>query len=281
MRTTATVAPDPRTFKIHPLTELFPPLPPDELEKLKSDIELHGQIDPITVTDDGLTLLDGVHRLKVCTALEIPPRWIRFCEVADKRMSVAEFIWSKNRLRRHLTPDQLSMVAVKWSDTEKACAKERQKEGVRPSGESAHFSGRVRKKIAEKIGVSQHKVRQAERIAKHAPQLVERVSQGEMKLKEAEKTIPVAVTVEKKPQTQMDVTVSYAKGEAPVKKQILTQDPAWIALQEIVATRTTGDFEITASEVIAKDILKTERATLAGFLALFVNFVRHRSNWEI
>lgn len=191
-------------YKIHPLAELFPSLSLDEFEKLKADIRKNGQLEPIIVVGDepNRTVVDGRHRLKACKELGIEPRLLHFSRlVMEKTASwtlqiknegISDFIWSRNMLRRHLTDDQRAAIALRWSDAEKEAAKERQREhsGTAPghpkntSGESAQ-SVRTRTVIAAKAGVSEHKVRQAEVVASKAPELVEQVARGEIKLKDA------------------------------------------------------------------------------------------------
>jgi ParB-like chromosome segregation protein Spo0J len=187
-------------FKIHPLAKLFPPLSPDEFKKLKSDIERRGLLEALTVSDDGKTLLDGINRLRACEELKIPLITNRFSLVADsKRMTEADYIWSKNFMRRHLTDDQRAMLAVQFSDAEKEAAKQRQREhGGTAPGQAKDTSGgsapseRTRAALAGKHQVSEHKIRQAETVALKAPHLSEKVAHGEMKLKDAEKAITPA-----------------------------------------------------------------------------------------
>jgi ParB-like nuclease domain len=183
-------------YKIHPLAELFPSLPPDEFQKLKADIQKNGQIEPISVNWD-LVVLDGRHRLQVCKELGTKPLISVDPSIEEGRITEAEFIWSKNFVRRHLTDDQRAAIAVKWSKSDREAAEQRRREhgGTAPgrskitSGESTH-SVRTRTVIAEKAGVSEHKVRQAEVVAAKSPQLTERVAHGEIKLKDAvQKTV--------------------------------------------------------------------------------------------
>lgn len=173
-------------YAIHPLAALFPDLPPDEFQKLKKDIEDHGLIEAIILSVDGKTLLDGRHRLKACKELGIEPKFVR-CPYTAK--GEANFIWARNVLRRHLTADQRAAIAVQWSDAERQAAKQRMIAG-KPSGESAQGSSRTREVLAEKAKVSQHKVRQAEHVAKHAPEALPKVAAGEVKLKDAAKPPP-------------------------------------------------------------------------------------------
>src|SRR6266571_5326674 len=135
-------------YKIHPLADLLPELPPDEFEKLKDDILLHGQHEPIVLNDDDM-VLDGRHRLKACKQLGVEPRLMWFDRMLDKfpwqtsRTTESEYIWSKNVLRRHLTNDQRAVIALNWSDAEKKASAERQKATQAKPGEKVGSKVRV------------------------------------------------------------------------------------------------------------------------------------------
>jgi hypothetical protein len=189
-------------YPVHPLAAVFPELPPKEFKKLKDDIWNNGQREQIVLTADGKMLLDGRNRLRACKELGIEP-WIwRIRPERRKEGSeedyISSWIWSANMLRRHLTGDQRAAIAHKWSDAERKAAKERQKihGGTAPgkskdtSGESAP-SVRTRAALAEKAKVSEHKIRQTDAVAKKAPHLLPKIASGELKLKDAVKTIRV------------------------------------------------------------------------------------------
>ena len=44
-------------MKVHPLADMFPMMPEDELTELAEDIKNHGLIHPIILDDDGPTAL--------------------------------------------------------------------------------------------------------------------------------------------------------------------------------------------------------------------------------
>jgi hypothetical protein len=188
---TGTVAKYRYDYKIHPLAELFPHLPKDEFEKLKHDIELHGQQEPIMLGLDERTLLDGRHRLRACKELNIEPVTMTFG--ATNGVTESEYIWSRNVLRRHLTDDQKAVLVLKWSDAEKEAAKERQRQNLKQGAKKPEVAdspprGKTREVIAKKAGVTQHKVRQAETVKKSAPELLAKVEAGDMTLKDAVKS---------------------------------------------------------------------------------------------
>src|ERR1700733_5856357 len=111
--------------RIHPLAELFPMMPADEFAKLKADIQKNGQMEPIWINSEG-TLLDGRNRWNACKELGIVPNVVSVREIGIKPGpdADADYIWSKNILRRHLTDSQRAAIAVKWSDELKKSLKQ-------------------------------------------------------------------------------------------------------------------------------------------------------------
>jgi hypothetical protein len=244
-------------YSIHPLADLFPELPAKEFDELKQDIQKNGQLEPIVISREHL-LLDGRHRMKACRELAITPRTIYFDDVPHiGKMSEADFIWSKNILRRQLTDGQRAAIAHKWSDAEREAAKQRQKAGVKPPpGESAQ---RSRDAIARKAQVSTHTVRQVEAIAKRDPKARDDVAAGKKSLrqaarevlrraiaqdraksksKRAERTTAVVVHVEPhepRPETNVHVEVEPAPPTPPeeptisdfLRKETLQTIAAW------------------------------------------------------
>jgi hypothetical protein len=198
-------------YKIHPLAALFPELPPDEFKKLKNDIQAHGQREPIMLSQDGTTLLDGRHRLRVCIELGRAPNVERFPDngvirqltdvgLVDYRCTEADYIWSKNVFRRHLSDDQRAAIAVKWSDAEKEASKQRQTAALKrgdqlpvrvnpPTREPTATNDRhaTRNALAQKARTTPNKIRQAQAVAKHKPELLLKIESGAMMLKDAAK----------------------------------------------------------------------------------------------
>jgi ParB-like chromosome segregation protein Spo0J len=208
-------------YKVHPLAELFPMLPPDEFKKLKTNIEKHGQLEPIWVNKDDV-LLDGRNRLKACKELGIPPKIATYME----NIGDGEFIWTKNIVRRHLTDDQRAAIGNRWSDTERKAAAERQKAGIKlPSGVSAQ---RSRKTIAAKARVSEHKVRQVESVAKHKPELLPKIEAGEVTLKDAQKLVTAELT-----NTKRDVPALHASKQITINLLSTARD-ALLACADVI-----------------------------------------------
>ena len=175
---------------VHPLAALFPPLPPDEYQKLKKDMELHGQIHPVITSADGKFLLAGIHRRRACKELGLEPR----VERVDLKpgQSEADYIWADNSLRRQMTEGQLAKLVSGWSDAEKSAAKQRQTSGLKKGDEkpvrvNSPKRGRSRDELAKKAGMSPHQVRQLEAVKKYRPDLLADIHADKLKLKDAYK----------------------------------------------------------------------------------------------
>lgn len=96
--------------RISPLARIFPPYSRRDLLNLTNDIGEQGQREAI-VRHRGL-VIDGLHRLLVCQALEIEP-WIKDLEdEADPKA----FVFSANYHRRHLTRNQRLVLAFHLSE---------------------------------------------------------------------------------------------------------------------------------------------------------------------
>lgn len=99
-------------MRAHPLADIFPMLPPDELQALADDIHENGLLNAITVTDwsDPETgeledvIVEGRNREKACEMAGVEPRYERL-----NGISVEAFIVANNIRRRHLSKGQQAM----------------------------------------------------------------------------------------------------------------------------------------------------------------------------
>ncbi len=95
-------------LKLHPVTETFPKLSPEEYKALKDDIDKNGLLDPIWIHDG--QVLDGANRLKACVELGIGAKTREW--KARPGESPLVFALSRNFRRRHLTPRQRAAIAL-------------------------------------------------------------------------------------------------------------------------------------------------------------------------
>ena len=85
-------------------------MPPPDLRALANDIAANGLRDPITLTPDGL-LLDGRNRALACVMAGVEPTTVVYAG------DPALFSLSRNKLRRHMTIDQVAMAAARLVKT--------------------------------------------------------------------------------------------------------------------------------------------------------------------
>lgn len=101
-------------YRVHPAASLFPFIEGEEWEALVASVSAHGILHPITVRGD--ELIDGRNRLRAVEVVRerrgnvhnlgnIPVR-----QWDDAWGSPADFIWSSNGARRHMTNDALALV---------------------------------------------------------------------------------------------------------------------------------------------------------------------------
>jgi hypothetical protein len=103
-------------LRVHPLADIFPMLPDDELAELAEDIRVNGLITPIMMDATGDLLIDGRNRLAACKIAGIPPRFDRLERGQDARA----YIVSANLHRRNLAKGQQAMaLAMIYPETEK------------------------------------------------------------------------------------------------------------------------------------------------------------------
>ena len=93
-------------YELHPACSAWPTMKPEELRELANDITANGLRDPVTLTPDGL-LLDGRNRALACEMASVEPATMSFS--GDPWL----FSLSRNKHRRHMTTDQIALIAAK------------------------------------------------------------------------------------------------------------------------------------------------------------------------
>ena len=94
-----------QTYEIHAVANVFPRMSSTALERLRDDIKLNGQQEPIVLWKG--RVIDGRHRLEICTELQIEPKFIEIDPLVDP----VAYAVSHNLHRRHLSESQRSLVA--------------------------------------------------------------------------------------------------------------------------------------------------------------------------
>lgn len=145
----------------HPLAELFPMLPDQEIRELADDIVTYGQRVPIVLLDG--MVLDGRNRLAACRFAEVEPTFEDYA--GDDPLG---FVLSLNLHRRHMSESQRAMVAAKLVDWDR---------GINQA--TAGSANLPTREAARRLSISERAVIAAKRIRDHgAPELIEAIRDG-------------------------------------------------------------------------------------------------------
>lgn len=202
-------------LECHPLAEFFPAMAPEEFEELKASIRARGQLTPIVLHPDG-RILDGRHRARACYELGLTPVTAEF---PDEGMSPLEFVIASNLVRRHLSSSQRAVLALAILPhlEEEAASRMRNPTQTFAEGESAEQAARL-------VGTNRQYVRDVKHIRAAAPELLPKITAGEM-------TVPEAKTAIRREQRARSLTEISARNAAlPVSERkygVLYVDPPW------------------------------------------------------
>jgi protein gp37/ParB-like chromosome segregation protein Spo0J len=179
-------------YKVHPVAALFPLINDEELGRLAADIKKNRLLDPIILSNDGTTIIDGRNRWRACDKLKIKPRFQKLSASYDEA-KIINLIISKNIQRRHLNPGQTGMIALLIEPILTAAAKERMaaggkrgrqaRKGVTKS--SPPLKLRVRAQLAEMFNIAEGTLTQAKKVKESSPDLTAEVVAGTMRLNQA------------------------------------------------------------------------------------------------
>jgi hypothetical protein len=172
-------------IKFHPACLLFPRLPKDELKSLAADIKLKGLLHGV-VRYQG-RVLDGRNRLTACKMAKVKPWFVEW----DGNGSPTEWIISENLIRRHLSASQKAVVALDLLPLLEEEAKERQRlsqgRGKKVAQNCATFSGKASSAAARIVKTSSTYVEVVKAISKVAPELIEKVRNGDLSIPDAKR----------------------------------------------------------------------------------------------
>lgn len=175
-------------IQVHPEANGFPMMRDDELQQLVDDIQRNGLVCPIELYQG--KIIDGRNRLKACELAGVEPEFIEI-ELYDG-CTVAEYAWTMNGARRHLTAAQRAAYAAEYLlPVLEAKAKERLKtneNGSRglPKAKMPE-AGQARDEAAKQVGVAARYVSDAKRIKEEAPEVFEQLKSGELTMPKAKR----------------------------------------------------------------------------------------------
>lgn len=146
-------------MRVHPVADLFPMLPEDELDDLAEDIKANGLQHPIVVKDG--ELIDGRNRLAACELAGVDPSF----EELDGQDPVA-YILSANLARRHMNQGQKAIAGARVTQI--------------VYGQQTE--------LARIVGVPQQRISEAVQILEHAPDEADDVLADKLAFSSALKT---------------------------------------------------------------------------------------------
>jgi hypothetical protein len=173
---------------IHPAADIFPMLPPDELDALADDIKENGLRVAIILDKEG-RVLDGRNRLAACAKAKVEPTFVT--EDIDDPVS---FVASLNAKRRNLSPGQKAMAAALAWDLEP----DRRKG---PKGGKTDLAKNFQKeddgraaRLAKQFASNREYVKQARAVENYDKGLADAVKNGKVMLGDAYEQVPKAST---------------------------------------------------------------------------------------
>jgi hypothetical protein len=222
------------TLQFHPIADIFPLMSEGDLEELVEDIRRHGLREPVTLFEG--RVLDGRNRASACqrAGVELLSR-----EFAGTRLDAVAFVWSRNRMRRHLTSSQAALAEAKRLklceeyaaefQKMKADAKAKKKagkgadgsggrgkkknlgEGIPPgfSSETSREDRKTSTTRARVVGTNRKYLEAAERLLEQSPDLAEKVEAGKLN----QKPWVAIVRLEKLPQLAVQLYLTLAQNQ--------------------------------------------------------------------
>jgi hypothetical protein len=211
--------------EIHPVADLFPMLPEDELRDLAEDIKIRGQLQPIVLDSDG-RILDGRNRYQACKLAGVEPEFDTYDGDDPDGYALAV-----NVARRHMSKGQKAIVIAK----------------------SCILNMRSSRDAASQYGVSSQYISHAQVVLNHAPHLEPSVLSGLRSLNDA---YDEAVAIKKAGQDESD-RLQLLRSEAPdladsVSDERITFDEAVAELQQRRADKKIAE-RVAAIDVLVAD----------------------------
>ena len=162
-------------YQVHPAAEAFDPYTDAELDALVENIRAHGVLNPITLSQDDGSIIDGVHRARAVARIraEGGKEFLPARRLPDGRDPV-EWAKANNDIRRH-RPTVLEAAALTTTKPT----------GGRPET-SENSEVLTRKQAAEKAGVSPDTITHARKVVeKSPPEVQEAVEDGLVSVSDA------------------------------------------------------------------------------------------------
>lgn len=216
--------------EIHPVADLFPMLPDDELKDLAADITKRGLLQPIVLDNDG-RILDGRNRYSACALAGVEPEFVSYDGDDPDGYALAV-----NIARRHLNKGQQAMVVAKARRV---------------------YSVNTVRALAQDQGISAARVSQANAVIEYAPDLADAVADGSKPLNEAYKTAQDRKNLAETSESQM----AKLRAEAPDLADQVAEER--LTLSEALAAHRERQAEAKRQRQVATHLLCEHVYTLS------------------
>ena len=195
-------------LEFHPVADIFPMLPDDELAALADDIAENDLLEPIWLHRDG-RIIDGRNRYLACLKAGIEPG---FRTYTGPDSGLLRFAVSLNLHRRHLTESQRSMIAARLANM-------RQGERTDLASIDARLS---QEDAAELMRVSRESAQRAKAVLERGiPELADAVDKGEI-------SVSAAAAAAAAPATTQQAWLAKAKQDRTARTaREMVRDETW------------------------------------------------------
>lgn len=266
-----------KTLREHPEADLVPTMPVSEFQALLEDIRRRGILEPLHVQFDG-TVLDGRHRLRAARALGLTTVPVLLVHLKDE--TPVSYMLRAALLRRHLTDDQKAIIAEGLRQALSRDVQAEQLKAAQQRGRESRWNGGsgtvpepppapvaveadlaptptpepvqerkappprdTRREAAERVGLppESRKVRDAQTIARKAPELIPAIRSGEKTIQEAKREIRQREMVERV--EEMERTAAEVRATQEPLGQFLLGD-----CLDIISSQDIGTFDLVLTD---------------------------------
>lgn len=241
-------------MEFHEVANIFPLMIGEEFDTLVEDIRQNGLIEPIWIHQG--KIIDGRNRYRACIEAGVEPRYQEWQE----KGSLVSFAVALNLKRRHLTQSQIAAISPEVEERFAMEAKERQiaLAGTRPNLNpdlvplvaqgtlsAKNERGRAAEQTAGALGIAHSYVSQAKKLKKDAPEILEKVKDGTMNIKEAQKVVQLS------PEKRIEVIAQVQAGDFKTIDQAVRAEVRQERIEKIVAGNKALDGDKKYNVILA------------------------------
>ncbi len=194
-------------YEVHPFADAFPLIEGEEFAELVADVKRNGLREPIVITHDRKTLVDGRNRFRACEAAGADVVELVLSSRYTEAM-ILDLIVSANLARRHLNPGQRAMVALEYEAAYAATVHVGSPKGADRTLSDVETVAdlppaddrKSREKAAAAVGASGRAVQQAKAVQRDAPDLADQVRSGKLALDAADRKRKERIASKPKPE---------------------------------------------------------------------------------